>query len=65
LTKADQAPAAEVEPTAAPEATVTSLQPRRKVVGKPKVRQNLKGPKIGKGNRITKPTFGSVTSTTF
>jgi hypothetical protein len=58
------APASE-EPTKveAPEATVTQLEPRSKSAGKPTVRQNLKGPKITRGTRITKPTFGNVTST--
>lgn len=54
--KSSQAPATQ-------EAKVTKLEPRRKSAGKPKVRQNLKGPKIGRGTRITKPTFGNVTST--
>ena len=47
----------------ATEATVTSLTPRRKSAGKPVVKKQLNGPRIGKGKRISKPTFGTVTST--
>lgn len=57
------APAPDKDPT--PEPDIAQLEPRRKPAGKPKVRQNLKGPKIGRGTRITKPTFGNVTSTIY
>jgi len=67
LTKEEQAPVSEETPNVAPPeagtAVVTSLEPRRKPAGKPKVRQNLKKQKIGQGTRVTKPTFGNVTST--
>jgi hypothetical protein len=70
--KVDQAPASDatltsinevVKEAPATEATVTSLTPRRKPAGKPSVKKQLKGPRIGKGKRISKPTFGTVTST--
>jgi hypothetical protein len=70
--KVDQAPASDatltsinevVKETPSTEATVTSLTPRRKPAGKPSVKKQLKGPRIGKGKRISKPTFGTVTST--
>lgn len=68
----DQAPASDATLTSindvvkeAPptEAAVTPLTPRRKPAGKPLVKKQLKGPRIGKGKRISKPTFGTVTST--
>ena len=44
---------------------MTSLEPRNKVVGRPTVRQDVGTVKIGGATRITKPTFGSVTSEFF